>query len=156
MRPERAIALALTLNAVPVSADVLDDAEAAYKRKDYQTALRLWRKLAEQGDAWAQTFLGLMYSDGSGVPQDYAEAVKWYRRAAEQGNAASQHNLGFMYAKGEGIPQDFLMAHMWFNLASAQGNEAAITNRAIVEQNMTREQIAEAQRLAREWLAKHQ
>ena len=44
---------------------------------------------------------------------------------------------------------------MWWNLAAAQGNEGAQDNKDIIEEEMTREQIAEAQRLTREWLEAH-
>ena len=43
----------------------VEDAEAAYARGDYETALRLWRQLADQGNAQAQNKLGEMYLDGS-------------------------------------------------------------------------------------------
>jgi TPR repeat protein len=46
--------------------------------------MRFFTVQAEQGDAEAQYYLGLMYDRGQGVPQDHAEAVKWLRRAAEQ------------------------------------------------------------------------
>ncbi len=77
--------------------------------------------------------------------------MKWYRKAAEQGNADAQTTLGVMYANGEGVPEDFIQAHMWFNLAAAQGNELGRENRDIVAERMTPAQVAEAQRLAREW-----
>ena len=73
---------------------------------------------------------------------------------AEQGNALAQFNLGVNYTSGEGVPQDDVLAHKWFNLAAAQGDASAKKNRAIVTDRMTREQIAEAQRLAREWKPK--
>ncbi|MXZ50206.1 MAG: sel1 repeat family protein, partial [Rhodobacteraceae bacterium] len=57
----------------------------AYKRGDYETALREWHPLAEQGEVEAQFILGLMYGNGEGVPQDYGEAEKWWRLSAEQG-----------------------------------------------------------------------
>ena len=56
---------------------------------------------AEQGDAYAQIYLGFMYANGRGVPQDYKAAVKWYRLAAEQGNAEAQFYLGLMYQDGK-------------------------------------------------------
>ena len=67
--------------------------------------MRWYRLAAEQGDADAQSNLGVMYDSGHGVPQDYAEAVRWYRRAAEQGDASAQFDLGRMYgfALGKGI-----------------------------------------------------
>ncbi len=76
--------------------------------------------------------------------------------AAEQGHADAQFNLGLMYARGEGVLLDYVLAYMWFNLAAAQGNEEAPKIRGIVAEYMTPDQIAEAQRMAREWMAKHQ
>uniref|UniRef100_UPI003567E3EB tetratricopeptide repeat protein n=1 Tax=Sneathiella sp. TaxID=1964365 RepID=UPI003567E3EB len=81
-------------------------AEAA-KKGDFATALREWKPLAEQGDADAQYNLGVMYYNGTGVPQDYKQAVKWYTAAAEQGFANAQHNLALMYNYGTGVPQDY-------------------------------------------------
>jgi TPR repeat protein len=128
-----------------------EDAFAAYERQDYATAMRLWQSLADQGDAKAQYNLGNMYADGEGVAENDAEAVKWYRKVADQGDARAQHNLGVMYAEGEGVPEDDAQAYKWWNLAAAQGIEEAKGNKAIVEKTMTREQIAEAQRLSTEW-----
>ena len=110
---------------------------------------------AETGYAPDQYTLGVMYAEGAGVPEDDAEAVRWYRLAAEQEHASAQYNLGFMYANGDGVPKDLLFAYMWFNLSAAQGNETAQSNNEIIEQQMTREQIAEAQRLSREWIEAH-
>ena len=121
-------------------------------------AARWFGLAAEQGDAQAQFNLGNMHSEGQGVPQDYGEAVKWYRRAADQGDPQAQYNLGLWYATGEGGAYDTVSAHMWFNLAAARfaasdnrNRETAIKNRDLVARQMTREQIDEAQRLAREW-----
>jgi TPR repeat protein len=148
------LTLALTLSAAPVAAGPFEDAEAAYKRGDYETVLQLIRPLAEQGDDIAQAMLGFMYDKGQGVPQDYAEALKWYRKAAEQGFDYAQHNLGIMYGKGEGVSQDYVLAHMWLNLAVAQGIDVAKNDRDALAKRMTPAQLAEAQRLAREWKPK--
>jgi hypothetical protein len=135
-----------------------DAGYAAYQKGNYETALRLLRPLSESGDARAQFNLGVMYSEGQGVPQDYAEAGKWYRLSAEQGYAQAQYNLGLWYAQGEGGPHDDVQAHMWFNLAAARfppsdilSRSAAIKNRDTLASRMTPDQIAQAQRLAREW-----
>ena len=74
------------------SAD-LDKGKDAYSKKDYATALREWKPLAEQGDSRAQFNLGWFYHFGKGVPQNLSTALKWYRRAAEQGNVNAQKNL---------------------------------------------------------------
>ncbi len=152
------LVLTLALPATVLAADYQAGLEA-YQRGDYATALKEWRPLAEQGDARAQHLLGAMYDNGRGVTQDYTEAAKWYRLAAEQGDARAQHLLGAMYGFGEGVPQDYVQAHMWFNLAAASrtpgvDRDRAVRNREIVAKLMTPAEVAEAQRLAREWKPK--
>ncbi len=70
--------------------------------------------------------------------------------AAEQGDYFAQYYLGLMYAKGQGVPEDYVQAHMWLNLTVMQGHEDAKTDRDDIAKKMTPEQIAEAERLARE------
>ena len=60
-----------------------------------------------------------------------------------------------MYARGRGVPEDVILNHMWWHLAAAQGLEAAQRGRDAIQQRMTSEQIAEAQRLSREWIETH-
>ena len=123
--------------------------------QDYAEAVRWYRLAADQGLAEAQYNLGLMYDLGQGVPRDNAEAARWYRLAADQGDAEAQKNLGLMYHLGQGVPQDRVAGHMWLSLAAAQASGADrdtyIESRDTVATQMTAEQIAKAQRLAREW-----
>jgi uncharacterized protein len=125
-----------------------DDAEAA----------KWLLRAANKGDAVARFTLGVMYGEGRGVPQDFAEAAHWYQRAAEQGDAQAQYNLGLAYAHGEGVAQDVVEAHMWFNLAAARfpatdtrNRAVAVKNRDTVAGEMTSEQLAQAQKRARDW-----
>jgi TPR repeat protein len=90
-----------------------NDGYDAYQKGDYKTAFNEWKPLAEQGDAYVQFNLGVMYENGYGVLKDYKEAVKWYRKAAEQGHAKAQYNLGAMYANGEGVLKDLSKAKYW-------------------------------------------
>jgi uncharacterized protein len=184
--------MALSLFAGAIAGEI-EDGVAAFQRGDYATAMRLLRPLADQGNAKAQSKLGLMYENGQGVPQDYVQALFWYRKAAEQGDAfgqlylgvmyqvgqgvpqdyaqalfwyrkaaekgMAQVNLGAMYLNGQGVPQDYAQAHMWFNLAGSRAADAetrdrAVKNRDLVAAKMTPSQIAEAQRMAREWMPK--
>ena len=69
----------------------------AYENKEYATALKLFRPLADDGDPEAQYYLGQMYENGQGVPTNKARAVVFYTLAIDQGNAEAQHNLGLMY-----------------------------------------------------------
>jgi len=139
-----------------VSADDYLEAWAAYQQGDYETALRLMKPLAEQGDADAQNNLGYMYENGNGVPQDYAEAVKWYRLAAEQGDAASQYRLGQIYLQGLGLPKDTVQAQMWMEIAAAHGRAApSAQERTTIDSSLSFDQREGAKRLTEEWLAAH-
>src|SRR5206468_13089150 len=126
----------------------------AYNSGDYANALRLWRPLAEQGDARAQNNLGVMYENAKGVAQDLNEAVRWYRLAAAQGYAGAQYNLGLIYAIGRGgVTRDPLRAYMWFSIAAAAlsgdvGNLVTQT-RDVFATAMSPQQIAAANDMAR-------
>ena len=113
------------------------------------------RGRAERGDVRAQFSLAIAYANGKGVQKDNVEAAKWYRKAAEQGHVVARLTLGLCYAEGEGVPKDSALAYMWINIAAAQGYHLAVSQRDIIAQRMTKEQIAEGQKLTREWMAKH-
>ena len=114
-----------------------NNAEQEYKRgldyyigrngvvKDYATAVKIWKELAEQGHAGAQYSLGECYYYGEGIAQDYDSAVSWYRKAAEQGYDRAQCNLGNCYDKGKGITKNKDEAVKWYQKAAEQGNEKA-------------------------------
>ena len=65
-----------------------------------------------------------------------------------------QDNLGVMYGTRQGVPQDYVQAHKWFNLSAAKGVSKARENRDTAANRMSQDQIAEAQKLAREWKPK--
>jgi TPR repeat protein len=140
--------------------------------QDYGEALKWLRLAASQSDARAQSLLGLMYygdylrtygralerarrgepvdrGDNERSSQSWAEASKWFRLAADQGDALAQSSLGSMYQGSNNV-----LSHMWFNLAAAQGDERHAKARDDVAMRMTPAQIAEAQKLAREWQSK--
>ena len=102
-------------------AQEIDKGYESYNDGDYVTALQEWKPLAEQGYAFAQYNLGILYEYGNGVPKDYAEAVKWYRLSAEQGYAISQYSLGLMYSNGYGVLKDKAEAVKWWRLSAEQG-----------------------------------
>jgi hypothetical protein len=74
-----------------------------------------------------------------------------FQPLADRGDGDAQFMVGYLYASGKGVPQDYVRAHLWFNLASAQGSDRAIDAREKIAEVMTPQQIAEAQKLAREW-----
>src|SRR5437667_25640 len=117
--------------------------------KDDVEAVKWYRKAAEKDIAPAQSNLGTCYYDGQGVAKDYVEAMKWFRKAAEQNDAKAQYNLGVCYANGLGVAKDYVEGYKWWLLAAGQGNENAKKGMTILENKMSREQIAEGQKLAR-------
>ena len=96
MRHPILIALAALLLALGLSgaanAGPFDDALAAAKRGDHATAFRLWRPLADQGNAHAQFNLGVMYDNGQGVPQNHVQAHKWFNLAGAGGDEDGRKN----------------------------------------------------------------
>ena len=107
-------------------ADPLQDASLAHDGKHYETALNLWRPLAEQGDREAQKWLGRLYDSGLGVPKDQAKAAFWYRYAAEQGDVYAQKRLGQIYVEGSNtVTRDTRIGLMWLKMAADHGDIGA-------------------------------
>jgi TPR repeat protein len=74
---------------------------------------------------------------------------------SQMGAPDALFELGMLYATGRDVAADLVVAHKWFNLAAARGNQSALAHRIELAHEMSAEQIAEAQKLAREWLQTH-
>lgn len=127
----------------------------------------LVEKAAKNGSPVAQFSLGVMNFpigdpgfDGTrpnpGITGNLAEAISWYRRAADQGDFDSLVTMATAYSEGIGVPQDYVEAHKLLNVAAPKVKYADMRNdimkrRDELAAKMTPSQIAEAQRLAREW-----
>lgn len=81
------------------------------------------------------------------------DSLVQYETDAKKGRAEALYNLGLAYSTGQGVGVDFVAAHKWFNLAAMRGVDEAKSWRAQISREMLPNQIAEAQRLAREWLS---
>ena len=79
----------------------------------------------------------------------------WVEFAAQGGAPDALFQLGLMYCAGREVEMNFVDAHKWFNLAALRGNEEAKRYRLELAREMSKAQIALAQRKAREWLTKH-
>lgn len=93
---------------------------------------------------------------GKGVSEDREKELKLFTRAAEQGDADGQYGLGAMYDVGDGVPQDYKKAYMWYSLSAEQGDEIASESLDLLAEEMTPEQISQAQEMARKWWEEHQ
>jgi uncharacterized protein len=142
---------------------------------NYGEAVKWFRLAAEQDSPYAQNILGIVYEHGLSVQQSYADAFSWYRRAANRVYDSSQltlmhspqYDLAAMYASGRGVSKDNVQAYMWFTLAARLGDvgspeplgvtlfgaskETALEQRDKVAALMTSAEIAEGEKLAREW-----
>ncbi|MEH6631572.1 MAG: tetratricopeptide repeat protein [Halopseudomonas aestusnigri] len=116
--------LSLSVVAPAFSAD-LHKGEKALSRGDFPAALEELMPLAEQGNAKAMYYLGVMYKEGQGVVASDELAHKWLLRAAEQGDAQGQLIMGMMYHFGSGVPENMDAAKKWYQLAADQGVEEA-------------------------------
>lgn len=117
-------------------------------------AVRWFRQAAAQGSSAAEFWIGKCYFEGTGVSRDVQEGLDWTRRAAEAGYPAAQEALGNCYLKGTGVEKNYVQAYKWFALAAAQEDSRAPdirVNMAKTENFLTKDQVAEAQRLAREF-----
>jgi TPR repeat protein len=125
--------------------------------KDDAESLKWGRLAADNGVVAAQLIMGARYNEGRGVPKDPKEALNWFQKAANKGAAYGQFSLGLMYGGGMGIPQDKVQSFKWFAVAAAvfppasKESTEAINNANLVASKMTPAEIAEAQRLAKEW-----
>jgi hypothetical protein len=141
---------------------------------DVATSQKWYVQAAEKGHILSQSTLAEAYQTGDGVERDYQQAAKWYLRAANQGSFTAQLMLGIMYESGQGVPQDKVLAYRWLTLAASHAapkkgdnpldnfsRALEITNidgaaklRDALSREMTRSELAEAQKRTREWKPK--
>ncbi len=119
-----AIALLTTLATQVVGQD-LDKGYAAFNSKDYATALKELKPIAEKGNRFVQYDVGYLYVNGLGVSEDRKEAFKWFKLAAEQGYSPGQWRLAIMYKTGTGVAQNYEEAFKWYKLVAEQGDAYA-------------------------------
>jgi TPR repeat protein len=150
----------LYMMALDIPTDIRDkESAAAYSKADvmgqgmqaYKEAAAWYRKAAEQGNAEAQTNLGVLYEQGQGVPQNFKEAAAWHRKAAEQGHAGGQDNLGACYFNGQGVKRDLTLSYMLWSLGAKGGDATAAEHQAMLAKRLSPKQIEEGQVLAATW-----
>ena len=92
---------------------------------DYRKAVDIWLPLAEEGDAEAQYYMGVVYKDGLGVEINHDEFSYWTSRSAFQGSASAMFNLGVMYEYSLGVAEDKSKAFLWYSRAAQEGDVEA-------------------------------
>jgi len=122
--------------------------------RSYVNAMKWYKQGAEKGYPQAQHAMGSMYEQGQGVKRDMAEAAKWYNMSANQGYTMSQNSLGILYTTGDGaVPPNLVQAYFWFTLAGKEDASAA-TRAQRLKARLKPEQLAEAEKLIKEFKPK--
>ena len=129
---------------------------------DYREALKWLRKAAAQGLPNAQYCLGQMYEEGKGVPESDSLAASWYRKAADHfpnvgrvgGIWEAEVQLTNLYRQSR-LPKNDIEAYMWFAIVGSSVVPADDYDMKEAAQHMTKAQIAQAQRMAADWIKRH-
>lgn len=97
--------------------------------KDLAAGAKWLRMAADQGNAYAQTSLGVYYRDGgNGFPQDYKIAALWFRKGADQGNSQAIFSLAELYQNGRGVDQNYRLAAEWYRKDAEHGRSGSANN----------------------------
>lgn len=104
------------------TSQLLEQGLKALDNKDYEKAAKFFEQAANQGNAEAQFWIGLLYDNGDGVYMNKETAVMWYRKSAEQGYVDAQVNLARCFGLGIGVPQDENQAVYWLRKAAEKGD----------------------------------
>ena len=120
--------------------------------KDYKKAVYWLKRSADYGHTDAQYNLALIYYTGTKtVPKNYKKAFYWFEKLAKENSGPAQLALSTMYHKGEGVIKNYVQAYKWLTLAKSHITDEdkdvdQLLNK--LESQMTKTQIAEAQKLA--------
>ncbi len=144
---------ALALENIMSGQEAYDKALQSYSCVDYEKAIGLFRKNAERGHGLSQYMMGIMTEQGQGIEADVVGAYAWYMRAAKLGLADAYFALGDLYSRGVGVSKDAVQAYAWFDLADRGGHKLAKDMLNSQAANLGADQIAQANRIAGEWLA---
>ena len=130
--------------------------------RDYNEAMRWFRKAADRGSGRAMSQIGYLYKKGWGVTRDEEAALRWYKKSAETGDYLGQYNYGINLVgravRGLGTQTDVVTGYMYLILSKEQ-NRGSVRFReeavghwmGVAENHLTYSEIDEAKRRARKW-----
>lgn len=119
----------------------LQEAVVAISKGEFDRSFALVTRLADQGVAMAQHFLGWHYHKGIGTAQDDRLACVWWLKAAHQGLPEAQQGMGWAYTNGRGVDRNLEEAYRWYNQAVAGGDEEAREGLVEVAAQLSPEQL---------------
>ena len=151
LEPSAVAAAAVAVNRAAPGGATLAEADAAFERKDYRLAARIYAT-NPPGETRARALvrLGYLYLNGTGVDKDDKAAVQAFRQAADLGNAIGQNALGNAYRRGDGVAQDAAAAALWYRASASQGYVWGEFNLAMAHKDGSG--VAADPKEARRWL----
>gem|GEM_PF-830353 len=126
--------------------------------QDYKTAIKYFRKAAELGDSEAMYKLGEICWKFAKISSSENELRMNVRESASFNpgfDYDAELNAVLTFGKTAETKDFEVQAHMWFNLAVANGFNRGSYDRSSIEEDMSLQQITQAQKLAREWQQRH-
>ncbi|MEW5725006.1 MAG: tetratricopeptide repeat protein [Thermodesulfobacteriota bacterium] len=109
------LTLGTITGALPIS-----QADDALARNDLKTAAAKYLEAAKAGHPRAQYKVGMMYTQGKGLPKDVKTSVEWMKKSAEAGYAPAQFTYGYWLLCGKNVKADQPQAVAWLTKAAAQ------------------------------------
>lgn len=97
----------------------------AFIQQDYDKAIRLYKKAAENGSYNSMFMLGEIYRYDYSGGKNMDEAISWYLKGAEYNDVRSMKTLGYLFYIGDGIDKDYVKARAWFRKCAEQGDSEA-------------------------------
>ena len=123
-------------------------------KEEFDSAFRKIATRAKTGNIRSRMVLAEAYSLGALVKGDCRMTRDLYKEIASEGDEVAQHNLGGMYLNGDCVPKDYVLGYMWRSLSLAQSNNENGNSflNSLEKNSMSREQVAQAQKMARDCL----
>ena len=132
----------------------LNYAKGEWVKQDHLISIEWMKKSAEQGYPAANYVCGYEYYYGEHIEKNFHLAFKYFERGAKLGDNWSQYYLGLMYKNGQGTIKDKVSAYCWYNISYSNGNETAGKYREKIAEEMSFQELENAQNLTREMLHK--
>ena len=124
---------------------------AAFRKQDFNQAMFLWGKIAEEHPR-AQNGIGVLYRDGLGQSADVEMAAYWFRRSSENGYAYGMYNLALLYLSDLETKRNKIEAFKWLYLATAINfDHQALVRMNLLGNKMTDKELNEAKEAAQNW-----
>lgn len=108
------------------------EALKAYKNKNFEIALNIWKEESNKQNDQAMANIGLMYLKGEGVSKDYSLAKKWFEKSSSYDNASANFNLALMYQTKIGVEENIEKATEYFRKAVQKNHTQAAFRLALI------------------------